>query len=81
MKAVASKKRAHKSNAEFIQSISHELLTPVAIVREGISQVLDGLFGEVPPKQKRVLSEALGQINRVGCMIDQLTHSFHEESR
>ena len=57
---------------EFVGIVSHELRAPLAIIRESISQVSDGLFGAVPEKQKKNLDKSLVNIDRLNSIIDNL---------
>lgn len=53
---------------EFLVQINHELRTPLAVVREGISQVLEGVTGQPTPEQKRMLSLILKNIDRLNAL-------------
>ncbi|MCA9398243.1 MAG: hybrid sensor histidine kinase/response regulator [Candidatus Omnitrophica bacterium] len=57
---------------EFLGNVSHELRTPLTIIRESISQIVDGLIGDVPEKQRQYLSRALANIDRLKNIIDNL---------
>ena len=56
----------------FVAQMSHELRTPLAIIREGISQVLDGICGQANEKQRGTLSIVLRNIDRLGRLIEDL---------
>jgi len=56
--------------AEFYETISHEVKTPLAATREFVSIVKDGLVGELCAEQKELLEYALD-----GC--DQLAVHFN----
>ena len=49
------RKRLQQLKNEFVSTVSHELRTPMTIIRESVSQLLDGLLGEVPPPQREAL--------------------------
>ena len=57
---------------DFINMTSHELRTPIAIIREGVSQLVEGLRGEIHPEQKRFLSLSLDNINRLIKIVDSI---------
>ncbi len=57
---------------DFVGMVSHELRTPLTIIRESISQITDGLLGDVPEKQKKYLDKSLVNIDRLRNMIDNL---------
>ena len=63
------KKRLEELKNEFVSTVSHELRTPMTYIREGISQVLEGLRGEINADQKRALTIALMGIDRLKRMI------------
>ncbi len=57
---------------DFINNVSHELRTPLTIIRESISQITDGLFGEVNEKQNKYLNKSLMNIDRLKKIIEDL---------
>jgi len=57
--------------SNFYQSVSHEVKTPLAAVREFIAIVRDGIVGPVTGEQMEILDHALD-----GC--DQITSHFNE---
>ncbi len=66
---MTQKKRLEELKNEFVSTVSHELRTPMTYIREGISQVLEGLRGTVNEEQKRALTVALMGIDRLKRMI------------
>lgn len=69
---VSEQKQVERLKNEFVSTVSHELRTPLAIIKEGVSQVLEGLLGEIKPQQKQFLSISLEGINRLGRIVDEL---------
>ena len=63
-------KRLQQLKNEFVSTVSHELRTPMTIIRESVSQVLDGLPGEVPAPQKDALYITLSGIDRLARIIN-----------
>ncbi len=57
---------------EFVSTVSHELRTPLAIIKEGLSLVLDGVAGEINEKQSNVLATAKNNIDRLARIINNL---------
>jgi len=57
---------------EFINMSSHELRTPIAIIREGISQMVEGLHGELKPEQKYFLDKSFKNVNRLIRIVDNI---------
>ena len=57
---------------EFINMASHELRTPIAIVKEGITQLAEGMPEEIGQKQKRLAEISLRNINRLVRVVDNI---------
>lgn len=57
---------------EFINIASHELRTPIAIVKEGVSQLAEGMSGEIGQVQKRLAEISLRNINRLVRVVDNI---------
>ncbi|MBI4115894.1 MAG: response regulator [Candidatus Omnitrophica bacterium] len=69
---VTERKRLEQLKEEFVSTVSHELRTPLAMIKEGVTQVLDGILGETTAKQRQFLSICLEAINRLGRVVDEL---------
>lgn len=69
---ITDRKLSEKLKDEFVSTVSHELRTPMMIIRESISQVLDGLHGETNDKQKNFLSLSLRGIDRLSRIVNAL---------
>lgn len=55
---------------EFVSTISHELRTPMTIIREGTLQVMEGLHGSITAEQKKFLNMTLSGVDRLKHIID-----------
>lgn len=66
--------RAHleRVREELISYVNHELNNPLTVIKEGISQVAQGLLGEINDKQKGYLTKATLHINRLIRITDDL---------
>lgn len=69
---IEERKRLQNLQQEFVSNVSHELRTPMTVIREGVSQVVEGLRGDVNDAQKRALTLALSGIERMGRIINDL---------
>jgi signal transduction histidine kinase len=58
--------------AEFISIASHELKTPLSVIRGYVSLLQDGVYGEVPENQQKILGSLSDQTDRLGRLIQQL---------
>lgn len=77
-----AKEKLEKTNKEltkldqlkssFIATVSHELRTPLAIIKEGISLILDKIPGEINKKQLKILDVSLHNIDRLARIINSL---------
>src|SRR3990167_5589980 len=57
---------------EFITTVSHELRTPIGIMREGVSQVVEGLHGEITEGQRQYLGKSLGHMERLTRIVNSI---------
>lgn len=69
---ITDRKKFEQLKDEFIATVSHELRTPMTIVREGISQVLDGILGTVNNDQKSILTLCIEAVDRLGRIVNDL---------
>lgn len=69
---ITREKTIDKMKTDFISTVSHEIRTPLTTIREGVSQALDGILGEVTEKQKEVFSIVLEDSDRLKRIIDNL---------
>lgn len=58
--------------AEFVSIASHELKTPLNVIKGYVSLLLDHIYGPVSAKQQEVLGAVSSQADRLGRLIQQL---------
>jgi signal transduction histidine kinase len=66
------RKSLEKIKSEFVGFVTHELNTPLTIIREGISRVLEGVLGDVNENQRKFLHTSLNNVDRLGHIVDDL---------
>ncbi len=72
LRDVTKEKRIEQMKNEFIFSVSHELKTPLAIIKEAVSLVMDEIPGKVVEAQRDVLVMAEANTLRLSKIIDSL---------
>lgn len=61
-----------RNRDEFISMISHELRSPLSVVKESLDLVFDGSVGEVNGRQKEILKIGIDNSMRLNRLIDAL---------
>ncbi len=72
LRDASSRMQIDSAKNEFVSTAAHELRTPLTIIREGISQVMEGICGEVNEDQKELLEMSLQGIDRLARIIADL---------
>lgn len=57
---------------DFVAKVSHDLKTPLSSMQETISVLLDGVAGDVSPKQRQLLELNLESGKRLSAMLNKL---------
>lgn len=65
-------KEMDSRKSAFVANVSHEFKNPLAIIKESLAQVLEGLTGEINPQQKTVLETAKGNAERLIRLVTDL---------
>lgn len=77
---ITKEKDAEKMRSEFVSVASHELKSPMAVIKEGVELVLDGVCGEVTEKQTKILTTVIGNVKRLLRIINDLLDVSRIES-
>jgi CheY-like chemotaxis protein/nitrogen-specific signal transduction histidine kinase len=72
LKANEEIEKLSRIKSDFISIISHELRTPLTSIKESVSLVLDGIAGPISEEQKRFLTIAKNNINRLVKIITDI---------
>jgi signal transduction histidine kinase len=67
-----AKETQYQTLVDFVSTVSHELRTPLTVTREAISQVSDGICGEINTEQKQFLFMSIEGIDRLSRLIGNL---------
>ncbi len=69
---ITTQKKIDELKDEFIGTVSHELRSPLSIIKEGISLVLDEIPGKINEKQSKILKTAKSNVDRLARIINDL---------
>lgn len=69
-----------KAKNKFLTSISHELRTPIAIIKNSISNILDGVTGNVKGKLRTYLESMDAECHRMSFLVNNLVDMARIES-
>ena len=58
--------------AQFVAVASHELKTPLSVIKGYVSLIREGIYGPSSPEQQKVLTAVSDQSDRLGRLIQQL---------
>lgn len=65
-------KELDKRKSTFVAHVSHEFKNPLAVIRESLSIVLEGITGEINSKQKEILESGKKNIERLIRLVTDL---------
>lgn len=78
--AAADRDTKLRIKSDFLSHVSHELRSPLTVVHQFVSILLDGLGGSINANQKEYLEIALRNVNQLKGMIDDLLEASRAES-
>lgn len=58
--------------AEFVSVASHEIKTPLSVIRGYVSLLMDGIYGAVTEQQKKTLESVSDQVDRLTRLVHRL---------
>ncbi|HKT90047.1 MAG TPA: ATP-binding protein [Candidatus Sulfotelmatobacter sp.] len=67
-----SREEQLRTKSEFLSHVSHELRSPLAVVHQFTTILLDGIAGPLPADQREYLEISLRNIDQLKTMIDDL---------
>ncbi|MFC2140248.1 sensor histidine kinase, partial [Candidatus Auribacterota bacterium] len=72
LRDITKEKEIDNMKSEFVSSVSHELRTPLVAIKQTISLILGGSTGELTEHQKKFLSIAINNVERLHRLIEDL---------
>lgn len=69
---ITEHKKIDQLKDEFISTVSHELRSPLSIIKEGISLLIDEIPGGINESQAKILMSAKRNIDRLARIINKL---------
>jgi len=79
---ITEQKQLEKMRTEIVSITSHQLRTPLSVVKGNLEMILDGDFGTVPTQQKEILREAfLGNERMIRLVNDLMDARKIEEGK
>lgn len=77
---VTKEKEVDQMKSDFVSAVSHELRTPLTSIREAIALIYEEITGSINDKQKRCLTVALQDVDRLTRIINNLLNLSRIES-
>jgi two-component system phosphate regulon sensor histidine kinase PhoR len=77
---ITTLKRMDQIKSEFVSMVSHEIRSPLNSVLAQIKVILDGLAGEVTPRQQEILGRASEKVKSLVCLSSELLDLARIES-
>lgn len=78
--AEQSREERLRAKGEFLSHVSHELRSPLTVVHQFTTILLDGLGGALNPNQREYLEIMLRNVNQLKFMIDDLLEASRAET-
>ena len=78
--AAQSREERLKMKGDFLSHVSHELRSPLAVVHQFTTILLDGLGGSLNANQKEYLEISLRNVNQLKYMIDDLLEASRADA-
>jgi len=79
---VTERNRMEQAKDDFLNMATHDLRTPVSVIRANTEMILDGDYGEIPPKLKVPLEDvSRANTNLINIINDFLTMSRIEKGK
>lgn len=64
--------KLYATSQEIVDNVSHDLRTPLTVIKDYVAIIRDGLVGDVNQEQAEMLSKILGRADDLNGMVDDL---------
>lgn len=68
----AQAKRSDQLKSTFVATVSHELKSPLSVIKAGLDNIRDGLVGQINEEQRRIIDLCHSIIARLNSLINEL---------
>lgn len=79
-KKLESAEEMNSLKSKFVSVVSHELRSPLVIIKDAVEIVLSGMIGALNKKQKKILNMAVSSSRRLNGIIEELLDLSRIES-
>lgn len=68
----SERKRADEAKTELLLAVTHDLKTPLTVIKTGIQNILDGITGAINKAQAEIVRACLNAVNKTTDFINEL---------
>lgn len=69
------------SDYNFVTQLSHQMRTPISIIKESVSLLLDEIPGSLNEKQKKVLNICKSNVKRLVDVMNEILNQLYREAK
>ncbi|TWT74516.1 Non-motile and phage-resistance protein [Posidoniimonas polymericola] len=73
-------KRLYNTAQEIVDNVSHDLRTPLTVIKDYVAMISEGLIGEINAEQRRMLNKVSVRADDLNNMVDDLLDASKLES-